>query len=190
MTQDAGHRTRPVPEESTAGSRTWDWVRLAAGILTIVLGIVAFAWPDATLRVVGFLFGLNLLAMGVSRTALMFVAAGDPVLPRILGIILGVFVGIVGIVCMRNVAGSVALLLVIVAVGWLLDGLAEIFVAVSTGGPGNGWRIALGLGTVLAATALLVWPGLGLTMFLVIGATTLVFVGLCRVFGALASLRA
>jgi uncharacterized membrane protein HdeD (DUF308 family) len=176
-------------EEVAGASRTWNWVRLAAGMLTIILGIVAFAWPDATLRVVGFLFGLNLLVMGLSRTALMLMTTGTPMPQRILGIVFGVFVGIVGIVCMRNVAGSVALLLVIVAIGWLLDGLAEIFLAVGSGGPGNGWRIAFGLGAVLAAITLLVWPGLGLTAFLFIGSTTLVFVGICLVFLAITGLR-
>ena len=172
-------------------SRTWNWVQLVAGLLTLVLGVVAFAWPEATLRVVGFLFGLNLLVTGLARTAVLLFSTGYPMLNRILGIIFGVFVAIVGILCLRNVAGSVALLLVIVAIGWLLDGLAEIVLAFGADDSGGkGWRIAFGVVAMVAAIALLIWPGIGLTAFLFIGATTLCFLGICLIFVAVAGLRA
>lgn len=187
---DTQQSTVHASQEPPATSGAWNWVRLIAGVLTLLLGIAAYAWPEATLRVVGFLFGLNLLVTGVARSVLLLFADTHPVLHRVLGIIFGVFIAIVGILCLRNVAGSVALLLVIVAIGWLLDGLAEIFLAIGAGGPGKGWQITLGLGTVLAAVALLVWPGLGLTAFLFIGATTLVFIGICLTFVAIAGLRA
>ncbi|GAA3383631.1 HdeD family acid-resistance protein [Cryptosporangium minutisporangium] len=189
MTYDTEHRADRISGNSADSFRAWNWVQLAAGIVTIVLGIVAFAWPDATLRVVAFLFGLNLLATGVSRTALMFFTTGTPLLHRILGIIFGVFVAIVGILCMRNVTGSLALLLVIVAIGWLLDGLAAIVLAVGSGGPAKGWRIALGVGAMIASIALLVWPGLSLTAFLYIGATTLIVLGVGLTYVAIAALR-
>ncbi|WP_328467715.1 DUF308 domain-containing protein [Actinoplanes sp. NBC_00393] len=170
-------------------SRTWSWVQLVAGLLTFVLGILAFAWPEATLRVVGFLFGLNLLVGGLARTVALLFSHGYPMLNRVLGIIFGVFVAIVGILCLRNVAGSVALLLLIVAIGWMLDGFAEIVLATSTEGSAKGWRIAFGVVAILAAIALLVWPGIGLTAFLFIGATTLCFLGICLAFIAIAGLR-
>ncbi|GIF12899.1 membrane protein [Actinoplanes teichomyceticus] len=169
------------------------WLRLAAGVLAVVMGIVAFAWPSATLRVVGLLFGSQLLVMGVVRAAQLLVDPDTPVVQRVLGVIFGVLTGLVGIVCLRNVAGSLVLLLVIVAVGWLLDGLAEIFTTIGDSGvhpDGAGWRLATGLCAVLAAIAVLVWPGLGLATFLFIGATTLVFVGLCQILIGVSGLRA
>ncbi|MEU4426587.1 DUF308 domain-containing protein [Actinoplanes sp. NPDC024001] len=171
-------------------SRTWNWVQLVTGLLTLVLGVVAFAWPEATLRVVGFLFGLNLLVAGLARTAVLLFSAGYPMLNRILGIIFGVFVAIVGILCLRNVAGSVALLLLIVAIGWLLDGLAEIVLAIGSDRAGRGWRIGVGAVAMLAAIGLLIWPGIGLATFLFIGATLLCFLGICLMFVAIAGLRA
>jgi uncharacterized membrane protein HdeD (DUF308 family) len=171
-------------------SRTWIWLRLAAGIFAVVLGIVAFAWPEATLRVVGFLFGLNLLLMGGIRILQFIIASEAPALHRVFGVLLGVVVAGAGIVCLADVATSLSLMLLIVAIGWLLDGLGEIFLSAGRGQPGGGWRIALGVLVVLASIGLLVWPGLGLATFILIGATTLIFAGICIVISAIAGLRA
>ncbi|MFC3743574.1 HdeD family acid-resistance protein [Paractinoplanes deccanensis] len=175
---------------SAAVNRPLDWLRLTGGILAVVLGVVAYAWPSATLKVVGFLFGLNLLVAGVVRMVALLMSPGYPVLNRVLGIILGVLTALLGLLCMRNVVASVGVLLLVVAIGWILDGLAEIFVAVGSGEPGGSWRIGLGLVAVLAAVALLVWPGIGLKAFLFFGATVLVFVGLSLIFIAIAGMRA
>ncbi|GAA2716423.1 HdeD family acid-resistance protein [Actinoplanes palleronii] len=170
--------------------RKTGWLSLTAGVFALVLGIVAFAWPSATLKVVGFLFGLNLLIVGVIRILQFVFTPEAPVAGRVLGVIFGVLVGLLGILCLRNLAGSVTLLLVIVALGWLLEGLAEIFTSVGDGGAGGGARIALGLVAVLGAVAVLVWPGLGLATFVFIGATTLCFVGIAGIFAGVAGLRA
>ncbi|MEV6300582.1 DUF308 domain-containing protein [Actinoplanes sp. NPDC051861] len=171
-------------------SRAFLWLQLVAGLVTLVIGILAFAWPEATLKVVGFLFGLNLLIAGVARLLLLLFSSGYPVFNRTLGILFSALVAIVGILCLRNIAGSLKLLLVIVAVGWLLDGLAEIFVGFNSGGSGGGWRIAFGVVAMVAAVAILVWPSIGLATFLFIGATTLCFLGILLLLIAVVGLRA
>ncbi|MEV0902603.1 DUF308 domain-containing protein [Actinoplanes sp. NPDC049802] len=165
------------------------WLRLIAGVLVAAIGVVAFAWPEATLRVVAFLFGLNLLVMGVSRAVVALISKEAPAVTRWLAGIFGVLVTLVGVVCLQNPTGSLSLLLLIVAIGWILDGLGEIVVAFGRHEPGGGWRIALGVAVLLAAIGILVWPGLGLATFLLIGATLLVFAGICLVVGAIAGLR-
>ncbi|MEV6596256.1 DUF308 domain-containing protein [Actinoplanes sp. NPDC051346] len=165
-------------------------LRLIVGLLTIAVGVAVFAWPSATVQVIGFLFGFNLVVTGFIRAGLLLFAGEYPLLYRVVGIVFGVLTGIVGILCLRNIAGSVVLLLVVVAIGWLLDGLVEIFTAVGTPAErGSGWRIGGGLLMVLGAIAVLVWPKLGLAAFIAIGATVLVFVGIVQVLGALAGLR-
>ena len=167
------------------------WLRLLVGVLAIGVGAVAFVWPSATVHVIGVLFGIYLLVTGLARAGLLLFAPGYPMLYRILGIIFGVLTAIVGIICLRNIAGSVLLLLVVVAIGWLLDGLVEIFLAAGNpDDPGNNWHFASGLGLILGGIAILVWPKLGLTAFVAIGATVLVVVGIGQVIGAVAGLRA
>jgi len=167
------------------------WLRLIVGVLAIGVGAIAFVWPSATVQVIGVLFGLNLLVTGTIRAGFLLFVPGFPVLYRILGIIFGVLTAIVGILCLRNVTASVVLLVVVVAIGWLLDGLVEIFLA--AGNPeeaGNTWHFATGLALVLGAIAVLVWPELGLATFVAIGATVLLFAGVGQVIGAVAGIRA
>ncbi|WP_433788883.1 HdeD family acid-resistance protein [Actinoplanes sp. CA-252034] len=170
-------------------SRTWTWLRLAAGVLAVGVGILAFAWPQATLRVVAFLFGLNLLIAGGIRILQMFVADGLPALHRVAGILLGLLVAGAGIVCLADVTRSLSLMLLIVAIGWLFDGIGEIFLSLGRRSAGGGWRIVVGLFAVLGALALLIWPGLGLAGFVLVGATTLVFGGICLIAASIAGLR-
>lgn len=186
MENQKGITVRPystVPE--TRGS----WLRLVAGIVTVAIGVAAFVWPHATVHVVGLLFGLNLLVTGVIRAGVLLFAPGYPLLPRILGVAFGILTAIVGILCLRNITGSVRLLLIIVAIGWLLDGLVEIVLAV--GGPsqaGAGWRIGVGLVTVLGAIALLVWPVAGITAAVFLGASVLIIVGISTTVSAVVGL--
>lgn len=183
-----------IPEDlrepaTTTGARWW-WLRLLLGLVAIGVGIAAFAWPSATVRVVGFLFGLNLLLTGSIRAVLWLLLSGYPVLYRVLGVIFGVLTAIVGIVCLRNVTGSAILLVLIVGIGWLLDGLVELFLGLGgLGEPGRGWRVAASVAYLLAAIAVLVWPELSLATFLTVGAIILIVLGCTHVVGAVASLR-
>ncbi|MFE4958725.1 DUF308 domain-containing protein, partial [Streptomyces sp. NPDC056653] len=44
-------------------------ILLTTGLAAIALGVIALVWPDATLRVLGVLFGVYLLATGVFALA-------------------------------------------------------------------------------------------------------------------------
>jgi uncharacterized membrane protein HdeD (DUF308 family) len=167
------------------------WLQLLIGVLAIAVGAAAFAWPSATVQVIGLLFGLNLLVTGLVRAGLLLFVPGYPPLYRVLGVVFGVLTAIVGVLCLLNLTASLVVLLVFVAIGWLLDGLVQIFVAV--GGPkeaGGGWRIGTGLLLLLGGIAVLVWPRLGLATFVAIGGTVLLFVGIGHVVTAVAGLRA
>lgn len=172
-------------------ARNRHWLGLFMGVLAIGVGIAAFAWPSATVQVIGFLFGLNLVVTGSIRAGLLLFVPGFPLLYRLLGVTFGVLTAIVGILCLRNITASLMVLLLFIAIGWLLDGLVEIFLAL--GHPAEsriGSRIAMGLFTILGAIAVLVWPKLGLGTFIFIGATVLVFVGIGHVVSAVGGLRA
>ena len=188
---------RPVAEPDESGvafapavAEHRHWLRLFVGVVAIALGGAAFAWPEATLQVVAVLFGLHLVVTGFVRAGLSLFLATYPVFYRVLSVVFGVLTGLIGILCLRNLTGSLALLLVIVALGWLLDGLTQIALAV--GGPQEergGVRIATGLITVLGALAILVWPKASFGVFIFIGATVLVFAGIGAVISAIAGMR-
>jgi uncharacterized membrane protein HdeD (DUF308 family) len=174
----------------SADHRRWWWLRLLVGVATAGAGVAAIAWPETTVRVVGLLFGLNLLVTGAVRVGLCLVVAGYPAAYRVLGVIFGVLTVVVGLVCVRNVIGSAILLVLIVAIGWLLDGVLELIGGLGgRGDPGRAWRIAAGALSVVAAVAVLVWPELTLATFVAVGAIVLIVAGIVQIAGAVGSLR-
>lgn len=182
--------TAGVLVQDATGHRYRHWLRLFAGVLEIALAAAAFAWPEATVQVIAVLFGLNLAVSGFVRAGLSLFPAGYPLFGRLLGVVFGVLTGLLGILCLRNLTGSLALLVIVVAIGWFLDGLAQIMLAV--GGPAEergGARLATGLLTVLGAIVILVWPKIGFGVFIFIGATVLAFAGIGTVISAIAGMR-
>jgi uncharacterized membrane protein HdeD (DUF308 family) len=47
----------------------WAWL-LAFGVVTIVAGIAAIAWPDVTIRVISIVFGIRLIVVGAGAISL------------------------------------------------------------------------------------------------------------------------
>jgi uncharacterized membrane protein HdeD (DUF308 family) len=160
--------------------RLW-WPSLLLGLAAIAVGVAAFAWPDTTIRVVGVLFGLNLLITGLVRAGLCLVLP-YPALYRVLGVVFGVLAAIVGIVCLRNAFASAVVLVLFVAIGWLLDGMIEIAAGLTgTDDPMRAWRVGVGLLYLITAALVLVWPALSLRTFLSVGAVALIVIGVAQV---------
>jgi uncharacterized membrane protein HdeD (DUF308 family) len=177
-------------ERSPAIREQSSWLQLLVGVLAIAVGIAAFVWPSATIQVVGVLFGLNLLVTGLIRAGLLLFVPGYPALYRVVGIVAGVLIALVGVFCLANITTSLVLLLIVVALGWLLDGIVQIFLAVGRSGEaGGGWQIVTGLALLLGGVAVLVWPKFGLATFIAIGGTVLLLVGTGHVITAVAGLR-
>jgi uncharacterized membrane protein HdeD (DUF308 family) len=178
--------TRP----SEPDLRYW-WLSGLLGVAAIAVGVAALTWPGATLRVAGFLFGLNLLVTGLVRAVLCLVVSGYPVLYRLLGVVFGVLTAVVGVICLRNVFASAVLLMVFVAIGWIFDGVVEIAVALAgADDPLRRWRITAGVLYLAAAVVVLVWPALSLKTFLSVGAVALIVIGVAQVAVTIGSARA
>jgi uncharacterized membrane protein HdeD (DUF308 family) len=166
-------------------------LRLAAGVCAVGAGAAALVRPSMTVHVVGVLFGLNLIVIGVVRTALLVFLSGYPVWYRVAGIGFGIGTVVFGVVCLYHRVGAVVLLLLVVAFGWVVAGVMELFLV-----PGNqeqatgAWWIGTGLLLMLAAGALVQWPRRGLALLVVIGAIVLIVVGLGQVTKAVSGLRA
>jgi uncharacterized membrane protein HdeD (DUF308 family) len=165
--------------------------RLAAGVLAVGAGATALAWPSATFRVVGVLFGLHLVVTGTVRAALLPFVPGYPQLYRIIGVGCGVLTAIAGLLCLRNVAGSVVLLIVVVALGWVLNALLEIFLTAEDAAADRGDRYAVvGSALIVAAVVGLTRPSLDPATLVTIAGAVLCCAGLAQVAGAIAGLRA
>jgi len=172
------------------GRRSGLWLRLALGVLTIGVAVAALAWPAVTVRVVGILFGVNLLITGLVRAGLSLVLTAYPVPYRVIAVVFGVLTAALGVLCLRHVGASAVLLVLVVGTGWLLDGVTELALGLAAGrDPLQGWRLGIGVAAVLASVAVLVWPVLTLDAFVGIAAVFFVVIGSAEIAVALAALR-
>jgi hypothetical protein len=49
------------------------WWGLGFGVLSVIAGVIALAWPDATVVVVATVFGVQLFVLGIFRVVAAFV---------------------------------------------------------------------------------------------------------------------
>ena len=176
----------PEPAERAA----W-WLALGAAVLGVVVGVMMMAWPDATLKVVAALFGAWLLLHGVMRLvqAITGTALGGGE-RAILGVI-GVFFVVAGVVALRNLLVSLALVITVVGLMWLIGGILELISAFGSAARGDRlWHVVLGALSVIAAIVVLVWPDLSLTTLVYVTGVWLIVMGLIQVAMVFAARRA
>jgi uncharacterized membrane protein HdeD (DUF308 family) len=149
------------------------WHVVVLGIATTLFGLVVLIWPRETLHTLGILVGIWLMVVGAARILNTFVTKryNRPVLSGTVGVLL--LVG--GVACLRNVANGVLVLALVIALAWLLSGVAEFVVALQTSGPTRTWLLALAVLSVAIGLAFTFWPGLSLaTIVLLTGISALV----------------
>ncbi len=124
-------------------SEHWGWL-LVLGVITVVAGIAALAWPGLTLLVVAVLFGVQLLG------------------------VLSLFIGLYAV---RHVLISLLALALLLGIYWIISGTMELYMALAHRGLKNrGWTGVMGVLGVLAGLIVLVYPAISLlTLAIVLG---------------------
>ncbi|MFF5536636.1 HdeD family acid-resistance protein [Streptomyces cinerochromogenes] len=162
----------------------WQFL-LTMGLATIALGVIALVWPGETLRVVGVLFGVYLLATGVFQLAAAF-GTHVPRHLRVLHFITGAVSILLGLICFRGTMESVLLLALWIGFSWLLRGTTETVAAASVQDmPARGWHVAFGIIGAMAGIVMIVMPFASIaTLTLVVGVMAIVL-GLTEVVRAI-----
>ncbi|ALO97155.1 membrane protein [Streptomyces hygroscopicus subsp. limoneus] len=178
-------REGPAAEGIAALANAGWQILLTMGLATIALGVIALVWPGETLRVVGVLFGVYLLATGVFQLAAAF-GTHVPRHLRALHFITGAASILLGLVCFRGPLESVFLLALWIGFSWLLRGTLETAAAASDETmPGRGWHVAFGVIGTMAGIVMIVMPFSSIaTLTLVVGIMAIV-VGLTEVVRAI-----
>ncbi|MER6031994.1 HdeD family acid-resistance protein [Streptomyces sp. NPDC001851] len=172
--------------EGMAALANMGWqILLTMGLATIALGVIALVWPGATLRVIGILFGVYLLATGVFQLAAAF-GTHVPRHLRVLHFITGAASILLGLICFRGTLESILLLALWIGFSWLLRGTTETAAAASAPAmPGRGWHVAFGIVGALAGVVMIVMPFASIaTLTLVVGVMAII-VGLTEVVRAI-----
>ncbi|MGW6913837.1 HdeD family acid-resistance protein [Kitasatospora sp. NPDC054939] len=176
----------PVPPTGGPGplgllaKAAWQ-VLLVAGLVSLALGVVVFVWPKQTLMVVGVLFGLYLLVIGIVQLVAAFGTHTSTAL-RVLAFISGAVCVLLGLLCFRSAAQSVLLLAIWIGIGWLFRGITQIAAAASDHDmPARGWHAFAGAANTLAGVLLMVWPVGSITALTVLAGCWLLILGVVEI---------
>jgi uncharacterized membrane protein HdeD (DUF308 family) len=159
----------------------WWWPAIF-GVISIIAGVLALAWPGPTLIVLAVLFGIELIVWGLFRLvgALTFGEAGGGA--RTLWAILGILSLLIGFYALRHIVITVLSLGLLLGIFWLVDGIGLLVSAVEHRDmPGRGWSIFSGILGIIAGLVLLVWPALSILTLAILAGIWLIVVGVMQI---------
>jgi uncharacterized membrane protein HdeD (DUF308 family) len=164
-----------VHDRVTGVGRAWWWPAFF-GLVSIVAGLLALAWPGPTLLVLAVVFGIELIVWGIYRLvgAVTFGDAGGGA--RTLWAILGVLSLLLGFYALRHIVITLLSLGLLLGIFWLVDGIGLVVSALEHRGmPGRGFSLLSGVLGIIAGLVLLVWPSISiLTLAVLVGIWLLV----------------
>lgn len=142
-------------------SRNW-WLLLLRGVVSILFGIAAFAWPGLTVLALALLFGAYALADGV-LSLIAAVSGSDRSAPAWWLALVGVLGIAAGVIAFLWPGITAFALVVMIGVWALMIGIFEIIGAIRLRHEidDEWWLIAAGILSVLFGIAVLLSPGAG-----------------------------
>lgn len=126
------------------------------GILSILFGIISFAWPGLTLTTLVYLFAITVIAQGIAVLAGAWQAKDEDKNWWIM-LLTGITNIVVGIICIANPGITALFFVVLLGVSWLITGLMEIYAAIRLRKEitNEGWLLLAGVLSVLAGLFLI-----------------------------------
>lgn len=181
---------REVPEGllpgplQTLARGAWQAV-LVIGLCAVVLGVVALAWPHATLAVVGVVFGIYLLVSGILQLVAAFGTHTDTSL-RVLAFISGAISIALGVFCFRGRLESILLLAIWIGIAWLFRGISQLAAASSDPRmPARGWQIFAAVVGIIAGIVVLSSPLTSIRVLVLFAGIWLLVTGVVEIATAL-----
>ena len=162
-------------------AKSWGLV-LVMGILSIVLGILAFAWPGATVVTVAIFFAAWLFVSGIFSIIGAFTEDASTGM-KVLSAIIGVLSVIVGFSLLRTPFQSVEVMIFVLGIFWVSQGIVG-FVTAFEVKKGRNWRLFSSILGVLAGIVVLVYPITSALTLALFGGIWLVILGITQIIAA------
>ena len=167
-------------------SSTWK-VTLFTGVVTLILGIIVAFKPGGSLNVVAVLLGVLALISGIFQLVRVFDRA-EP--HRVwLGISGFVFV-VVGVVLIRHLHLTVALIGLLVGITWIVQGVAALIAAFSGAREGAVWWGVFGAISLIAGIVVTANPSTSITVLAALLGIWFIVMGVFEIIGAFLIRRA
>jgi uncharacterized membrane protein HdeD (DUF308 family) len=149
----ADYDVQPAPPSVLADS----WLAtLVLGVLTLILGIIVSFHPSGSLNVVAVLLGILMILSGIFHLIRIF---DRDERHRIWAGIAGLLFIVIGVVLIRHLHLTVALIGLVIGITWVVQGLTALIGGLSGGvREGKAWWIAFGVISVIAGIVVVSAP--------------------------------
>jgi len=129
---------------------------LVWGVLSILFGIISFAWPGLTLTTLVYLFAIAVIAEGIAILAGAWQAKDEDRNWWVM-LLTGIINSVAGIICIANPGITALFFVILMGVSWLITGLMEIYAGISLRREitNEGWLILAGILSALSGLFLI-----------------------------------
>jgi uncharacterized membrane protein HdeD (DUF308 family) len=156
---------------------------LVLGALTLILGLVVSFHPTGSLNVVAVLLGILMILSGIFHLIRMF---DSEEVHRVWLGIAGLMFIVVGVVLIRHLDLSRALIGLVIGITWIVQGLTVLIGGIAGDvREGRAWWIAFGVVSVIAGIVVASTPVSSVNVLAVLLGIWFVIMGIFEIIGAL-----
>ena len=156
---------------------------LVLGALTVILGLVVSFHPTGSLNVVAVLLGILMILSGIFHLIRMF---DSNEVHRVWLGIAGLMFIVVGVVLIRHLDLSRALIGLVIGITWIVQGLTALIGGMAGDvREGRAWWIIFGVVSVIAGIVVASTPASSLNVLAVLLGIWFVIMGIFEIIGAL-----
>jgi uncharacterized membrane protein HdeD (DUF308 family) len=175
---DDDYSTQPPPSVQLKG--TWQ-ATLVLGAVTLILGLIVAIHPTGSLNVIAVLLGILMIISGLFHLIRVF----DPKeLHRVWLGITGLLFIVIGVILIRHLHLTRAIIGLIIGITWIIQGLTALIGGISGGvREGRGWWIAFGAISLVAGIVVTVTPASSLNVLAVLLGIWFIIMGIFEIIG-------
>jgi uncharacterized membrane protein HdeD (DUF308 family) len=161
---------------------------LVIGVLTLILGIIVSFHPTGSLNVIAVLFGVLMILSGIFHLIRVFEPAE---LNRVWAGISGLLFIVIGVILIRHLHLTRALIGLFIGITWIVQGLGALIGGAAGDARGaRGWWITFGLVSIAAGIVVVATPTSSLNVLAVLLGIWFIVMGIFEIAGGLILRRA
>ena len=178
MVSDEYSTPPPPPPGVLAG--TW-LATLFLGVLTLILGIIVSFHPTGSLNVLAVLLGVLMIFSGIFHLIRVF----DPEESHRVWLgIAGLLFIVIGVVLIRHLHLTLAIIGLVIGITWIVQGLAALIGGISGGArEGRAWWIIFGAVSLIAGIVVVSTPTSSLNVLAVLLGIWFIIMGIFEIIG-------
>jgi uncharacterized membrane protein HdeD (DUF308 family) len=153
------------------------------GALTLILGLIVSLHPSGSVNVIAVLLGVLAILSGIFHLIRVF----DPQEPHRVWLgIAGLLFIVIGVILIRHLHLTRAIIGLIIGITWIVQGLAALIGGISGGvREGRAWWIIFGAASLIAGIAVVVTPASSLNVLATLVGIWFMVMGVFEIIGGL-----